>query len=286
MCRILKGNLAERLGRNISSWAGILQPRPDYNSTWPDYLRLGRNKLRPTGTSGPGRHSSPVPAGPDVLHPAGPGNLHPGWARSAASRPPSRPNGPAGLRPGRASRPASAPAGPSSVLPRLGRLHAPAGPRLGLRRFTPAGPGRAPPAGPPSPARLLFLQRPDGLPSAAPRLGRIRRIRPGRDFPPDRHILNSGWAGLCYSGWARMGLPWPRPDYLHSRPDYYSCRPRFTPSGIYTSSSSTPLLDASPGTPQGSDWHILLRHMLVLGRPLAQTSISLLSWSVLSSGGG
>jgi hypothetical protein len=29
--------------------------------------------------------------------------------------------------------------------------------------------------------------------------------------------------------------------------------------------------------PPGSDWHILLRCMLVLGRPLAQTSISILS---------
>jgi hypothetical protein len=28
--------------------------------------------------------------------------------------------------------------------------------------------------------------------------------------------------------------------------------------------------------PPGSDWHILHRRMLVLGRPLAQTSISLL----------
>jgi hypothetical protein len=173
MCRILKGNLAERLGRNISSWAGILQPRPDYNSTWPDYLRLGRNKLRPTGTSGPGRHSSPVPAGPDVLHPAGPGNLHPGWAWSAASRPPSRPNGPAGLRPGRASRPASAPAGPSSVLPRLGRLPCPG--------WTPAGPPPLHPgwAGTSAPGWAAFPSTPP-LPSA-PRWAAFRCAPAGPD---------------------------------------------------------------------------------------------------------
>jgi hypothetical protein len=54
-----------------------------------------------------------------------------------------------------------------------------------------------------------------------PRLGRIRRIRPGQDSL-QAALANSGWAGLEHFDWARPALPWPRPDYLHGRPDYIS----------------------------------------------------------------
>jgi hypothetical protein len=50
-----------------------------------------------------------------------------------------------------------------------------------------------------------------------------------------------------------------------------------TPPGYILHPASTLAPCASPGTPLGSDWHILHRHMLVLGRPLAQISIFLLS---------
>jgi hypothetical protein len=130
--------------------------------------------------------------------PAGPGSLQAGWARSAAPRPPSVPNGPAGLCPGRASRPASALAW--AVLASF-----PAGPTpwLGWR------PGWAPssfsPVGP----------------AAFTRLGRIRRIRPGRDSSPSGLYLRNIPAG------PGRDAPGPGRDsswqagILLGRPDYY-----------------------------------------------------------------
>jgi hypothetical protein len=131
-------------------WAGIEQPRPAQQQT-----------------------------------PAGPGLPCPGWAFSAPSparlgHPPSSPTWAAALaRLGRSSIPRLG----RSALSRLGRDH-----RLGWAGSSSSRPGRPspvrPPAGPASPEGLLFLQCPDGLAPAAPRLGRIRRIRPGRDFLP------------------------------------------------------------------------------------------------------
>jgi hypothetical protein len=145
-------------------WAGIEQPRPVQQQT-----------------------------------PAGPGLPCPGWAFSALSparlgRPPSSLAWAAALaRLGRSSVPR---VGRSVAPPRLGRS---ALSRLG-RDYRPGWAGSSssrpsrpppvrPPAGPAPPEGLLFLRRPDGLAPAMPRLGQIRRIRPGRDFPPGHHIL-------------------------------------------------------------------------------------------------
>jgi hypothetical protein len=156
-------------GRNIPSWAGTQQARPEYPSL--------------------GRHISAIPGGPGSFHPgwafpwlgrdslprlgwralprlgrlAAPGRpgapLPPGWARSVAPRPPPAPAGPAGRCPGWAFQPAPRWAG--FLISRLGCC-----------------PGQAP--RPARPGGLLLVQT---------RLGRIRRIRPGRDFPPGRHTL-------------------------------------------------------------------------------------------------
>jgi hypothetical protein len=186
-------------------------------------------------------------------------------------------------RPGAPSRPGWAPlrapsAGPDRPLPRLGRRHLPAGPlasdsrpglyagwaapRLGSPPLSPAGPDQEDPAWP-------------GFPS-----------RPPLFDPGWASFKYSGWAtSVYYSGWARMVLPWPRPDYLHNRPG-------FTPSGTYSLSgidSSTlcqswdasrlglahsPPSCAGLGTPLGSDQHI---HPLLVSLILRRR-IRLMTW--------
>jgi hypothetical protein len=208
-------------------------------------------------------------------HPA-PLQQQPGWARSSspawASRPvPPRGPTPRSAFPGWAGVPATS--GPSR---RPGLSPCPAGPLA----TDPAGPAPRPPAGllPQRPRLGSLLQR-TGLPrlgfsQCSTRLGRIRRIRPGRDFPSRLPLLITGWAGLWYSGWARLILPWPRPDYLHNRPRYSSPGPRFIPTGVFYSFginsivlcqswdasrlglAHPPSLYAGLGTPLGSDQHI------------------------------
>jgi hypothetical protein len=90
-----------------------------------------------------------------------------------------------------------------------------------------------------------------------------RPDRPGRDSSPGCPHLSPGWARIVYSGWARPGFPWPRPDYLSLG--------QLSPSWarIYL------LRDI-----------FFIRHQLqrlvpVLGRPLAQTGTSslVICWS-------
>jgi hypothetical protein len=118
----------------------------------------------------------------------------PAWAASSSTR---------------LGRPPSNPAGP--VRPRVGLLArspgwagfpAPAGPRLGLRRFTPAGPASSPGWA----ARLRLPARP------VCRLGRLPlQARPPFVFPD----------GPDYTVPAGPGRdPWPRPDYSQGRPRY------------------------------------------------------------------
>jgi hypothetical protein len=135
-------------------------------------------------------------------------------------RTPPAPAGPAGRCLGWAFRPAPRPLSTSARVGRLPRL--PAGPACRLGYY----PGWAP-----RPAR------PGGLPPVQTRLGRIRRIRHGRDYSSRPLSLNTGWAGLYYFGWAafyalfrpgQAGIPWPRSDYS-------SPGPRFTPSGSFSS---------------------------------------------------
>jgi hypothetical protein len=204
---------------------------------WPPLPRLGRSAAKP-------RLGSPRP-----------GWLSSGWAASPL--------------PGWAS---------------CGR--SPAGPT----RCSPAGPAPSPPAGPGYVPQLGSLQQ--AAASSTPRLGRIRRIRPGRDSFPDRSSLAHLDRINQYAGWATLSTvpdgpgrdPWPSPDYSQGRPRYallgriIPLQGRYLlPPGHITRPASPPAHRASPGTPPGSDWHIFHRHVLVLGRPLAQTSISLLS---------
>jgi hypothetical protein len=114
-----------------------------------------------------------------------------------------------------------------------------------LLRSAPAGPDQEDPAWP------------GFLPQAAisqPRLGRICMFRPGQ-------------AGISLAQ-ARLSP---------SRTDYSSPGRDLPPPGHIILPASTPAPCASPGTPLGSDWHVLHRHMLVLGCPVAQTSIFHLS---------
>jgi hypothetical protein len=187
------------LGRIIPSWAGTQQ------------LRLAYQVV--------GRHiAAPAKAGPGQLHPAGSGCSHPGWADFLP------PAGPASsLRLGRlpSSRmglPFVRPGWASGLATRLGRSFRPrpGGPTSPQR---PAGPDQEDSAWPgffsrppsTSPGWASSTRAPAGRLLCSARLGRIRRIRPGRDY-----FL---WAaiprpGFFYSGWARPGFPWPRPDYL------------------------------------------------------------------------
>jgi hypothetical protein len=45
----------------MTSQAGIMKPRPDYNSTWPYYLCSGRNKATWAGIKEPDRNIRPRP---------------------------------------------------------------------------------------------------------------------------------------------------------------------------------------------------------------------------------
>jgi hypothetical protein len=226
-----------RLGRIILHQAGVY-------SSWagtsiPGWAGILAPRLG-RDVCAPGWDSAPQ------ANPAGPEGRCPGWAPAPqansgwASWPcPGWAFSPRpGWAPGRAS------AGPEP-LPRLG-LRPDA--RLGfLQLHAPAGPDREDPAWP------GFLSRPA--------------------------YADPGWAGLTtpagppfihYSGRARPGFP--GPGRITPLPGRYS-----PPPAYFTHPASTPAPCASPGTPLGSDWHILHHYMLVLGRPLAQTSISLLS---------
>jgi hypothetical protein len=262
-----------------AAWAGLSKPRPEQTPPGRIISKLGRNRAAQAGIwpHGLALRSS---------DPGWPGSLHPGWALLACPGGPfswpSPPRGPASRQP----------AGPTSAFPGwAGFLHPGWARKASLAPRLPGHPGA--PMG-----RLL-----------ATRLGRIRRIRPGREssaghlhsvprlgrnsstrlgrLSPSRPLsFNPGWAGLTapagpppiyYSGWARTVLPWPRPGYPPCRPNYSPPGPGFTSPGYILRPASALASCASPGTPLGSDWHLLHRHMLVLGRPLAQTSISLLS---------
>jgi hypothetical protein len=179
-----------------------------------------------------------------------------------------RPGGPV-PSPARPAHPGSA-ALPGLLFPCLGSRPAShpgwADPRPGWAGTPPGWPSppRPTPAGPllalPCPVlRLGSLQR--------TRLGRIRRIRPGRDFLLQVTPCNPGWARLSTlagpllfycSGRARPGFPGPG--------QIITLQGRYLPPPTYI---SHPAPCPSPGTPLDSDWHILHRHMLVLGRPLA-----------------
>jgi hypothetical protein len=105
MCRVLKSNSTARLGRNISSQAGIKKPRPDYNLAGPAYCRPGQNKqLTRLGRDSYSR------LGRLWLSPRWAGRpFFTGWA--SALRPPSVPARPAPASPG-VGRCSPSPAGP------------------------------------------------------------------------------------------------------------------------------------------------------------------------------
>jgi hypothetical protein len=182
-------------------------------------------------------------------------------------------------------------AGPGSSL-RLGRgpLSRPASPPSWAGVSYPAGPRPGPSASQRGPVfRLAF---PGWALSQLPRLGRRPLLLPGqhpggpatspRPAGPDQE--DPAWPGLSPSGryfgtvpagpgrdsLAQAGLLLPRPNYPSPGRDLLL-------PGHFHHSALTPASCASPGTPPGSDWHILHHYMLVLGRPLAQTSILHLS---------
>jgi hypothetical protein len=96
-------------------------------------------------------------------------------------------------------------------------------------------------------------------------LGRSRLIPDGPDC-----ITSAGPPSMHCSGQARPGFPGPgRITPLQGRD--------LLPLDHFRHSTLTPLPGAGPRMPLGSDWHILHHHMLVLGCPLAQTSILLSS---------
>jgi hypothetical protein len=135
-----------------------------------------------------------------ISSPAGPEYLPAGWAKSPLGRRPP-PAGPRslcrGLLPSRLGRRQRTPAWAGAPLPRLG--WSVARPRLGRRPFLLM--------------QASFSTRtPAGPPSAHARLGRIRRIWPGRDFSSRPPFTRPGWASLECSGWARPALPWPMLD--------------------------------------------------------------------------
>jgi hypothetical protein len=182
-------------------------------------------------------------------------------------------------------------------LPRLDRT-SPQQPRLGRGKSAPAGllcaPGGPPPGQasaprlgclPGRPPRPGWAGAPAGLPAPSPRSG--QQPSPGwagsggsglAGIPLLRAsvcaISRLGQAGMPL---AQAGIPLIRPDYIFGRPNYSSPGRDLLPPGHITRPASSTAHRASPGTPPGSDWHILHHRMLVLGRPLAQTSISLLS---------
>jgi hypothetical protein len=130
----------------------------------------------------------------------------------------------------------------------------PAGPRLPAPAWaaTPAGPQAACPgwgvlpAGPPS------LAPPMGRPLRSTRLGRIRRIRPGRDSSPGRHLHHArlGWIRRIRPGRdfspsghhmgtvpAGLGRDSPGPGrIIPLQADLVLSGPKFTSSGTYSSS--------------------------------------------------
>jgi hypothetical protein len=223
----------------------------------PRQSSLARPASRPVVTPAgpllfaPGWAAAVYPAGPGNLPLAGPQSAFPGWAGVPTTFGPSR-------------RPASIPGW--ARWPGLSPY--PAGP---LATYL-AGPAPRPPAGPGRLRLGSFLQLPRG--PSSPRPGWAGSGGSGLAGIPSRPpFANSGWAGLEHSGWARPALPWPRPDYLHGRLNYPSPGRDLLPPGHIPRPASTPAPCASPGTPLGSDWHILHRHMLVLGCSLAQTSI-------------
>jgi hypothetical protein len=213
-------------------------------------------------------------AGP--ICPAQAGRPPPGWAGALSSgwAEPAEPGWAlAAPRPGTAPR-LGLPAG-SPHVPR--RPCAPFASRLGRQAGYPGWAARpAAPAGLPA------------APAMLPPAGRHLPLRPGwagsggsglAGNPLQAATLLPRLGRIKYPGWVafyslfrlgQAGIPWPRPDY-------YPLRPKFISSGILPRPASPPAHRASPGMPPGSDWHIFHRHMLVLGRPLSQTSISILS---------
>jgi hypothetical protein len=144
------------------SWAGVKRSRPAYGHLGQRSTavpRLGRViLLLRLGRLAPGRPASSLaPAGPPGCYPAGPPRSAPGWAA------PPRPRVGLGV--------------PARSVSRAG-LTAPASLRPGWagRPADPAGPA-------PSSSWAPSCSSLPGVLSSAPRLGRIRRIRPGRDFP-------------------------------------------------------------------------------------------------------
>jgi hypothetical protein len=174
-------------------------PSPAYKEAGPGYVSLGRDKgltrlgWRSTCSPGPGQRFSAWAGVP--LCPASRlgRRLSPGWA---GTQPPGRADSSPGRRP--LIRPgwACLPAGLAGKVPRLGR-----------DVLTQLG-------------RFLCSGWAASSSSPRTRLGRIRRIRPGRDFLLQAAPCNPGWARLStpagpdYTVPAGPGRdPWPRPDY-------------------------------------------------------------------------
>jgi hypothetical protein len=261
MCRNIKEEVNGKLGRiivppgrHIGAQAGIYSAGPELSQS--------------TGIPGLGRNSNAIPAWASSSLPRL--GICPGWAvpprpgllplpgRASVPRPASASRAgsraPASLRfPTRPSRPGWAavlriPGGPSSSPGRLPRLGRGLVPRPGWAAGLPV------PAGP-----LGWLTA--GPPGRAP--GWAGMIHPllDRDIIPGWACLSIPAGPLLFycSGRARPGFPGPgRIIPLQGR--------YLLPPGHIPHPASSPAHRASPGTPPGSDWHILHRHMLVLGR--------------------
>jgi hypothetical protein len=200
-----------------------LRARPAYNKARPEYRQTRPAFQLPSGWAG---------------------ITYPGWAGSSLSRlgrSQCLPAGPDPLCPGRASLCSS----------RLGRD------AISSRPAPPPGPSGSPPG------RRFLLGRRDllraGTPARplcrSPRLGLGMAIRLSLGPTPWRAAFcvpgwagsgGSGLAGIVflappfeqYSGWARPGFPWPRPDY-HSPGHIIVLLARLTSCGLRFGSSGT-----------------------------------------------
>jgi hypothetical protein len=176
----------------MSPWAGTPFSQPEYSGPSRHKRQLGRNMQSLAGTAALSRLGRGSFPGLAVSSPPG--------LRPSVPRPPSKAS--TGLV-------SSDPAGPLHLAPGWA-----CPPRLGLLRLRPRlGRHRRPRLGLPQRPRLGPLLQRTGLPrlgfsQCSTRLGQIRRIRPGRDFPSRLPLLIPVGPGCdipAGPGWCSLG---------------------------------------------------------------------------------